>query len=203
MTTRGLPGFLRRTRRNDFEESEDDADVDTDVDTDANYMNENYKEMHNRDHQDKKKQNHKDLEASASASNKQQSKAAVARFTDGIDNEEVDTQLENKGESTISAQPKNTNATDTQQRTSKINKASTMVASDNFDSYHSLSSIKDRRVSYRESQFSKILNAPVVKLPELRKLGWNGIPVRSPSHLIFMALWRPGWSGVEWDTVLQ
>jgi hypothetical protein len=50
------------------------------------------------------------------------------------------------------------------------------------DSIHSSSASQtnltsSKPVSYRESQFNKILGAPVVKLPELRNLGWNGIPV--------------------------
>jgi hypothetical protein len=55
-----------------------------------------------------------------------------------------------------------------------------------LDSFSSSSSLRggnlltaSSRVSYRETQLGKILNAPVVKLPELRKLGWNGIPVRT------------------------
>lgn len=35
-----------------------------------------------------------------------------------------------------------------------------------------------KKPSYRETQFDKVLGADVVHLTELRKLGWNGIPVR-------------------------
>jgi hypothetical protein len=36
-----------------------------------------------------------------------------------------------------------------------------------------------KKPSYREMQFDKVLAADVVHLTELRKLGWNGIPVRA------------------------
>jgi hypothetical protein len=37
----------------------------------------------------------------------------------------------------------------------------------------------DRKYSYRENQFKKIISADVVNMTELRKIAWNGIPVRS------------------------
>ena len=37
----------------------------------------------------------------------------------------------------------------------------------------------ERRFGYREAQFEKIMSADVVKMVDLRKLGWNGIPVRT------------------------
>jgi hypothetical protein len=38
---------------------------------------------------------------------------------------------------------------------------------------------KKTTATYREIQFEKVLSTPVVKLSELRKIGWNGIPVSS------------------------
>jgi hypothetical protein len=36
----------------------------------------------------------------------------------------------------------------------------------------------ERKYSYRETQFEKVISNDVVKMVELRKLSWNGIPVR-------------------------
>ena len=37
---------------------------------------------------------------------------------------------------------------------------------------------KEKKKTYREISFDKVLSKPVVNLNELRKLCWNGIPVR-------------------------
>jgi len=46
----------------------------------------------------------------------------------------------------------------------------------------------ERRVSYRDSQFEKIVGTDVVKMSDLRKLGWNGIP--------------PEYRGMAWKIML-
>ena len=46
----------------------------------------------------------------------------------------------------------------------------------------------ERQKSYKETQFDKVLNADVVNLGDLRKLGWNGVP--------------PVYRGVTWKLLL-
>jgi hypothetical protein len=41
----------------------------------------------------------------------------------------------------------------------------------------------ERKYSYRETQFEKVISHDVVKMVELRKLSWNGIPVRAATFL--------------------
>lgn len=36
----------------------------------------------------------------------------------------------------------------------------------------------ERTISYKDAMFEKAINADVVSMSDLRKLGWNGIPVR-------------------------
>lgn len=157
MSSRGLPGFLRRTRRGDLDESDDDVDATV--------------------------EGPGQLSSSSSITRNTGATSAASalnptRESDIAKGSTEETDLEQER---TSSEPHRTGSSGT--LTSSADAANDMEASlADQDSIHSSSASQtnltsSKPVSYRESQFNKILGAPVVKLPELRNLGWNGIPV--------------------------
>ena len=154
MSSRGLPGFLRRTRRGDIDESDDDVDEKVAV----------------------------QRPQSNSKNNSNGALTAIYAYSPpakGVNTESSGIDLE--GERMTEAPHRNESSSTLDSSVGATNDiASPNVCLDSlnssFASQNNLTSSK--RITYRESQFNKILGAQVVKLPELRKLGWNGIPVR-------------------------
>lgn len=170
MTTRGLPGFLRRSiRRDDFyttSEDEDEVDEDYDYDDGDNSIEEN------------------------EASNSQ------------IESNKLDPSTANEGEISgwtnvdSTANPSGSPNDDDQLSMSSLGESEsrfgTNPASENTSNNASMRSSKrfsTGQKPYRETQFEKILGIPssdgdddksrgnhVVKMSELRKIAWNGIP---------------------------
>ena len=154
MSSRGLPGFLRRTRRGDIDESDDDVDE---------------KVVVQRPQSNSKSNNNGALAASYAYSTPA---TGVIADSIGIDLEGgrmTDAPHRNESSSTLDSSVGVTD--DIASPNARQDSLNSSLASQN-----NLTSSK--RITYRESQFNKILGAQVVKLPELRKLGWNGIPVR-------------------------
>ena len=173
MTSRGLPGFLRRTRRSDFEESDDEIDDDlnggeSDREDPSNRGTNGTSKTNNHENG-----NHPDATAATNVVDTSSSSSPLDPLNDDNDDSQKSSSRSSQEHENQQSQPQSQSSDD----------VSTLGASgitQQMDSFHSLSSrTSDRRVStYRETQFTKVLSAPVVKLPELRKLGWNGIPVR-------------------------
>ena len=160
MTSRGLPGFLRRTRRSDFGESEDEDyfSSDDDVEDSNSLLDDNAHPMSspasNETDKETKSQDQDEF-VSISASTKELSDSATSD------------EFELKNEKTTEATPP------PKDRVSSLNQRE--------DSVSSLESggrrVLDRKLSYRESKFDSIFAANTVKMSDLRTLGWNGIPV--------------------------
>lgn len=179
MTTRGLPGFLRRTRRTDFEESDDDVDGDTNTPS-------------SRNEQSAATSTSAVAQAQAPSGNSRQQQqpqpqrhipGTVASHSNGSTKDQPQPHTTQVASSTTASPDRDTSALSASFHVQTLldtsgRSATTTQQGDFSESAPSLLHVQDRRLSYRESQFSKILNAPVVKLPELRKLAWNGIPVR-------------------------
>lgn len=158
MTTRGLPGFLRRTRRTDFDESDDD------VDGEANAHNEQPTSTQAPTHTHSRTTTvNTALQERHQQQPQRQFLPAEAAHSNSSTN---DQQLQTQATSTVPPDSDTTPSLST-----SLDQADSSQAHS-----HSPFHVQDRRLSYRELQFSKILNTPVVKLPELRKLAWNGIP---------------------------
>eukprot|EP00934_Nitzschia_sp_Nitz4_P006169 Nitzschia sp. Nitz4//scaffold41_size133979//104579//106082//NITZ4_003364-RA/size133979-snap-gene-0.107-mRNA-1//1//CDS//3329551521//6159//frame0 len=146
MGSRGLPGFLRRTRRSDFDETDDDEEEDLKPDTPA--TNNGAKDQSKKTDQ-------------------------PSNFDEPSDSDIPPS----NGNSAAQDLPKAAGATS--QPSQPPSSQSSLPKSSETGSQSSLRPTilpTDRKMSYRESQYDKILSAQVVKLPELRKLGWNGIP---------------------------
>jgi hypothetical protein len=177
MTSRGLPGFLRRSRRwNDFDDEEDGNDMGNDV---------------NRDGSDEA--NSKQQKASFEAS----FQAESLRFLDPSPlvalsaQEDADT---DDSQSVVASYKNNEDEDSSTNHHSGDQSVSTLGDFDPTEGrlggppaltpHNSLnpssrqSSTGNNGSTYRENQFEKTLSNNVVKLSELRKIGWNGIPVR-------------------------
>ena len=154
MSSRGLPGFLRRTKRGDVDESDDDVDDNVGIQRPLSSIN------------------NSNINSSL-ATSLASSTPAPGIITDYIEAElegERITEVPHKSPSSLAL----TSSVDVTDDTPAANARQDSLNS-SFASQNNLTSSK--RITYRESQFNKVLGAPVVKLPELRNLGWNGIPV--------------------------
>ena len=166
-SSRGLPGFLRRSLRRSFDSDEEDpfklglsSDDDDDYDLDDNTDSSSNNNKHNTDSQQQ---------------TKSQMATATDDPTDDNDASEDETSPNNEegegGEEEITMQ---------QQQQQPLEEGS--VSSFSESGFDNLVPVPvpptlERRVSYRDSQFEKIVGTDVVKMSDLRKLGWNGIPV--------------------------
>ena len=176
MTTRGLPGFLRRSlRRDDFyttSEDEDEVDEDYDYDDGDNSIEENDASANNSQSasssQIESKKGTKSDPSETSAREDEISgwtKVASATNASASPNDEDQLSMSSLGESESRTNPASEN---TSRRSSKR--------------------FSTGQKSYRETQFEKVLGVPsdgdddksrsnhVVKMSELRKIAWNGIP---------------------------
>lgn len=153
---------MRRTRRTDFEESDDDVDVE------ANAQNEQPTLAQT--------QTHARAQTPTINSTLQQQRQfppAVAPSSNGSANDQrQQSQSTSAAPSDIDTSALTAMPSPTTLPTQQGDLSDSSLAHHSHSSLH----IQDRRLSYRESQFSKTLHATVVKLPELRKLAWNGIP---------------------------
>lgn len=175
MSSRNLPGFLRRTRRRDFEEESDDDDY---------FSSDN-----------------EGVSTKKSSSNSEDGSVADTNQTNGgVSSEENDEEFiapiqaeaETKAETeletaVISAEaespPNDSNKMTSSFRSFYNGSAATANAEDSTRSLgmSSLGSPRliDRKLNYREIKFDSVIGADTVKMADLRKLGWNGIPVSS------------------------
>jgi len=151
MSSRGLPGFLRRTRRGGLDESDDDIEDKVG---------------------DEGQQSSHDRNDAISPSAALASLIPLGGPTkDSTEVEREKTSTTESPERALGTQNSSLSVADI------VIETNTMTDSLN-SSFSSQSNVTaSKRVSYRETQFSKILGAPVVKLPDLRNLAWNGIPV--------------------------
>ena len=167
MTSRGLPGFLRRTRRSDFgESSEDEACFSSDDDNDNDDVGDDH--------------DHDDHDANVNAGDESNNKNLV-------ENEAVmslDTSAaENAAATTTSSSTTTTDDDGNDGGDGSITSFQRQQIQQREDSVSSLGSTRggvfsDRKLNYRESKFDNIFAADTVKMADLRTLGWNGIPVR-------------------------
>jgi hypothetical protein len=168
MSSKGLPGFLRRSRRRDFEESEDEDYFSSDDDDDHGSSN----------HPSAAKENtiaYADTNVAANNSDVDHS----PNTPDGNPNkteEEIQIPVndgyELKEEETTKSPTEYLPSTDNSRSIiAKISVSGSLGTGKRAS--------LERRLSYRESKFDAIIGADTVKMADLRLLGWNGIPVRS------------------------
>ena len=143
---RGLPGFLRRSRRSSYEEDdENDSYTDSDIPLSV--------------------------------------QASIPRQRTKEEDEHPKPSLQrasSSGEASLSEHEQEENEEPPVSRPESQRSLSSLEDSSMTISHRTSTS------SYRTSQFDKVLQgAEIVKLAELRKLGWNGIPVSTS----FVGLW--------------
>jgi hypothetical protein len=204
MASRGLPGFLRRSRRNDFSDDEEESDDRASARARASV-------------------NHQapldgpaittTTKAPAVPTHKHTpSKGGVTKTNGGTNHDEPTRSMELKDvpNPLFSMSPDagagananaNANHTQYQQRSDSPLLSSSMSSlggSSTTDNNNSFSHVPqptrntERKVSsYRETQFEKTISATVVQMAELRKLGWNGVPVRIDIGLFWIVLDLP------------
>jgi hypothetical protein len=151
MASKGLPGFLRRSRRSSFNDSEDEEE-----DLDASESNDPSQNNNNNNKQ----------ETTTSATAEEQLQRSTTSETSLFHNNNDSWKLEEEYEE----QQRNPHT-----QLDRQSSISTLGSGRGGD--ENVIPTIERRLSYRESQFEKTITNDVVKMSELRKLGWNGIPV--------------------------
>ena len=177
MSTRGLPGFLRRslrltTARDDEEEEEEEED---EVDEEAHDANDD-----NDDHANGELKLDTTTTITPQQETSNQSTRIASQYPSDPNHESLPPQgqqlLHNNNNSSSSSMNslQDNNLSDSwneiipTETTTKLSESSSL---NNNNSY----SIKK---SYREQQYEKILSMDVIQMYELRALAWNGIPIQ-------------------------
>ena len=204
MSSRGLPGFLRRSRRwNDFDDEDEDNDGDEEQDDAGDHSsNNNYNqaaEEKQRQYQKKQQQGEEDVMEStftaslqfldpsplAESSAKEDGHAGYNTNANGgganghnHDGEDDDDEgYHSGGNRSVSTlgdidPPTPQNSAFGGSRSSSSNNITTTSGGP----------------TYRQIQFEKILSNNVVKLSELRKVSWNGIPVSIMKESVYFMI---------------
>ncbi|KAG7338761.1 Rab-GTPase-TBC domain containing protein [Nitzschia inconspicua] len=185
MSSRGLPGFLRRSRRwNDFEDEDDDAaDNEADNDNKGDEKEDLDQDANQRQCQELSGSNEPSHLLNASLQFLQPS-APTGPSTGDI------APSNNNSISSSSKDHPNEDQTPADDITDKQTDDQSLSTIGDYDpttgenlSFRSMTAPpstsvgrSSSKVGYRELQFEKLLSHNVVKLSELRKIGWNGIP---------------------------
>jgi hypothetical protein len=172
-SSRGLPGFLRRTLRVDYDDDDDD-DNEEEEEEEADDQEQGEEETDDAS-QEVESKSKRDAEGETPMS------AAGPQIMDR--SEQPASSASSRSSSTIepSAESRPTDATESSAALEE--NWSTVSHSPLSDSWQDLSKpptttelVPTPQKSYREAQFEKVIEASVVSMSELRKLGWNGIP---------------------------
>jgi hypothetical protein len=165
MSSKGLPGFLRRTRRRDFEESEDEDYFSSD--DDESPPPSVTAENNNADESADKNQSN-----GSSSKSKGDEKEVLAE--QGEDEDEFVAPIETE-----------TEVKTLEKARSSLNEHLPVEDSTSSLGMSSLGSPRPIKSSYRDSKFDSIIGAETIKMADLRMLGWNGIPVRRAAQWIW------------------
>lgn len=191
MTSRGLPGFLRRTLRVDysFEEDEDGNNTDDGLPLEEE---EGYTERKEGPSENSPKEtgDSVDQQLTTQASNhasdevSRTSQNASSETKGGADGAENGQNISTQAAAPIAADA-STEDDGPPQRTSSVASESSITVSSKYAATSSENSPpiietpqppQEAPRSYRDVQFDKVMSAEVINMAELRKLAWNGIP---------------------------
>lgn len=207
--TRGLPGFLRRSLRVDYDDDEgDDADENSiEASSDGDHTNDAI--INNEDQLSDFEKNDTASETTAGSGNdprdhhNHESRVSNRSLSDSFPPDSLPPpppptrsfqEIDERQQSSSEWQENEISNTALQQQKSQLGKKSPSsggggtarsrskeLDDDDWQQIppHFTSPSPQPKLSYRETQFEKTLMQPdVVSLAELRKLGWNGIPVK-------------------------
>jgi hypothetical protein len=203
MSSKGLPGFLRRTRRRDFEESEDEDYFSSDDDESSPPSATAGK-------------SNADSNGSSSKSMGDEKEVLAEQ---GEEEEEFAAPIETETEvKTLEKARPSQNEHLPKAKTSSITSSAVEDSTISLGMTN-LGNPRPIKLSYRDSKFDSIIGAETINLADLRMLGWNGIAVRragqwicawfnlvlpsncfclSYSHLFFASFFFGSESIVEW-----
>lgn len=210
MTTRGLPGFLRRSlRRDDFYTTSEDEDDDNDygyddgdnsIEDGTNSHSESIEESNDNETREKINANENistkimgeksllDPSPLAETSAREDMISGLANIiqTHTTGSPDSYTKDDNDDQVSMSSLGDSELGKDDNRSASRLPSAATNSANDSTSNNHNRSSKRfSINKTYRETQFEKVLGTNdgndnhVVKMSELRKISWNGIP---PQH---------------------
>lgn len=171
-SSRGLPGFLRRTLRVDYDDDDDDNEEEEEEEVDD---------------QEQEQVETDDTSQEAHVKNDRESSAAEPQIMDRSPSNAIAAVEQPEFDKSSNSNSSRSNST--MEPAAESSRPSDAIESSRIalspsplsDSWEDLSkppttTLTDIPKSYRETQFEKVIEASVVSMSELRKLGWNGIP---------------------------
>jgi hypothetical protein len=169
MASKGLPGFLRRSRRSSFNDSDDEEEEDLD----ASESNDPFQNNNNNSNNNSKQvaPSCEETTTSTTAEEQQQQQQQKPSTTSTADETTLYPNNNDSWKLDYEYEEQQRNTSD---RQSSI---STLGSGRGGGDENVMGPTIERKYSYRESQFEKTITNDVIKMSELRKLGWNGIPV--------------------------
>ncbi|CAJ1970158.1 unnamed protein product [Cylindrotheca closterium] len=193
MSGKRLPGFLRRTRRRDYQDSEEEDYFTTDDDDESQGKGKknnnasqktNGKQVKSSDATKNISGSKDDASESASSGGNGKKTTSLQDSDDPKDEETRDSFMSN-GTATASRSSsslvRSSSSNDSANFTAPPTKPAKRAASRSSTPVLSSSSAHfnrplDRKLSYRESKFDVIIADENIKMSELCKLSWNGVP---------------------------
>jgi len=173
MSGKRLPGFLRRTRRRDYQDSEEEDYFTTDDDESQSSAN------------GKGSGNGKSVNEKKSQKGDEDSEPATLGGKDKPMSSQDSNQPEDSRDSFMSngTAPRTSMYTRSSSHNSSefappktpAKRTITRSSTPGLPTQTSIRSL-DRKLSYRESKFETIFKEDNIKMSELRKIGWNGVP---------------------------
>ena len=175
MSARGLPGFLKRSLRFDYEQEEDgEEESSSEDDGEENDDEEESISDRARDDQEAYAQTEEDASTEGNALGSITSDEQEQRRRPSNYNPDEQPNFKTTMQSTSTTDPSGTNTPQNKLSDSWQEMPATSLPPPAVNENPTAP-----KQTYRESQFEKhLLQADVVSLVELRKLGWNGIPVQ-------------------------
>lgn len=186
MSSRGLPGFLRRTLRVDYSFDDDEEEVDDHAEQDVQIqeLDNNDQEVDAPDHSAQQEKVNEQQSNAQAYNESTESASAVANNGEST----VDTAAAAASQTTTRSTPnggetERGNETEPQRNQSITSENSVTVPPRYAATEGSLhlelpGPAEAPQRSYRDIQFDKVMSADVINMAELRKLAWNGIPSR-------------------------
>jgi hypothetical protein len=184
-SSRGLPGFLRRTLRVDYdeEEEEDDDNEEEGEEKEADDQEQEGEGEEKETDDDSLEGNMKASAAEPQIMDRSPSKATAIAIAAPVEQQQQQPEFDKSSNSSRSVSSSTMEPSAESSRPADAAESSAALSpSPLSDSWEDLSkppataTITDIPKSYQEKQFEKVIEADVVSMSDLRKLGWNGIP---------------------------
>jgi hypothetical protein len=177
MASKGLPGFLRRSLRRDFDEEDEEDRQSASNNKPSNVVVPDPGANNDRSSSNSKHNHKNDSGPLDNNDSEEHEHEHPSNGKDDAQEEEDSNNHEQEDYNHFKSPPVRLDSAD--MSVSSLASSADLTSGDNNNELPTLPASMDRQYSYRETQFEKTISADVVKMTELRNLSWNGVPVRN------------------------